>query len=223
MGGDGAVHALGACEHNVRWSSSDEYPLARDETVGAVQGLPMGVGAGKLRWAGIRHREAGQRDGVGRRAGVLRRLSRRAKGFQTGHLRRRPRDLAPQGARPGGSPRFPVRPPPSPIGTSSPTTSSPSTGTPTRTPSSSLTRTRSTRNPSRRCTTTRSSSRSASTTRTRRFRRSIDRWASKSGRTRGRRGRRCGGCGTCFGKAGRARRVGASAGERGGAKAPARG
>ena len=26
LGRDGAVHALGACEHNVRWSSSDEYP-----------------------------------------------------------------------------------------------------------------------------------------------------------------------------------------------------
>mmetsp|Transcript_7605 Transcript_7605/g.33563 ORF Transcript_7605/g.33563 Transcript_7605/m.33563 type:complete len:258 (-) Transcript_7605:25-798(-) len=78
-------------------------PPARDETVGAVQGLPMGVGAGELRGAGVRHREAGQRDGVGRGAGVLRRLSSRAKGFQAGHLRRRPRDLASQGARPGGS------------------------------------------------------------------------------------------------------------------------
>ena len=26
LGRDGAVHALGACEHNVRWSSADEYP-----------------------------------------------------------------------------------------------------------------------------------------------------------------------------------------------------
>ena len=54
------------------------------------------------------------------------------------------------------------------------------------------------------------------TTRTSRFRRSIDRWASKSSDS-GRRGRRCGGCGTCFGKADE-RDAGASAGERGGAK-----
>mmetsp|Transcript_13538 Transcript_13538/g.54737 ORF Transcript_13538/g.54737 Transcript_13538/m.54737 type:complete len:252 (-) Transcript_13538:2466-3221(-) len=78
-------------------------PAAGHETVGAVQGLPMGVGAGELGRAGVRDGKVGQRDGVGRCARVLRRLASRAKGFQTGHVRRRPRDLEAERARPGGS------------------------------------------------------------------------------------------------------------------------